>query len=174
MALTTEELDRIMKEEIRRSLDLYAEEVLRPLCEKGPPVPGKKAAPPERLKQYMRDTLPEEMAMILDPEYLQKAERGEYPEPVPHIWNVLLGGQPVAGPFATPDQAMEAAMQLGIPPNPDGSPPVEPKNHGWSMLLQLPTRTSFVPFTYHQREFLRLLNELGSRVEEVAGGGAIL
>lgn len=168
--ITPERREAILKERIQLRLDGLCGQ-LRQLGEKGLPIAGHKADPPTRLRNYYRDTLPEEMSMILDPEYLVKAERGEYPEPVPVVYYGLLNGQRQAGPYRDPNIAAQEVQAMGFPPNPDGSAPIEPQHNFWNLLLSLPSKSEvFIPFQYHANDFRRLIDEMGKKIEERYAG----
>ena len=155
----------MLKEEIERRGEFLMER-FKEMAQQGPPIPGRRGTPAQRLQQYQRDTLPSEMQMLLDPNYLALNEAGRAPDPVPHVWYALYGGKQVQGPFATPEEAARYAMAVGLPMNPDGTPPIEPKHSFWSLLMQLPTKWDWTPFEYHRKDFLHLIELQAQHAEE--------
>lgn len=150
-----------MKEEIANVLHDMLES-LRLMTTEGLPLPGHKPGTAEELLSYQRDTVPTEVNMALGGEaYLDAMHSGQVPEFVPQVWYPLMNGQRVAGPFAMPDEAIAWAQQHGLPPNPDGTAPIEPKNNFWSQMCILPTKkpkpNSFIPFVWHSNRFQRLI-----------------
>lgn len=168
--------EQMLKDEIRKRGEFLMER-FREMAHDGPPIPGRPAPPPEKLLQYFKDTLPDEMGMAMNEDYPELVDAGVAPEPAPHVWYVLAGGKevpwfddgtgvPKVRPFLTPEEAAYAAQQLGLPPNPDGTPPIEPHLNFWSLIISLPTNWEWTPWKYHSREFKRLFEEYGRRIEE--------
>lgn len=159
--ITPAQDERIMKEAIADVLDDMLE-TLRIMTVEGLPLPGHKPNAATELLGYQRDTVPSELPMALGgQEYLDAMHAGQAPEFVPQVWYPLANGQHVAGPFATPDEAIREALRRRLPPNPDGSAPIEPKNNFWSQLCILPTKKpkpgSFIPFLFHSARFKKLI-----------------
>ncbi len=170
--VTSERREQILKERIKLRMDALSAQ-LKNLGHNGLPMAGHKADGPTKLRNYQRDTLPEEMAMILDPDYIVKMTMGLYPEPVPVLWYGLMNGKRQAGPYRDPNIAAQECAMMGFPPNPDGTAPIESHHSFWSLLLELPTKSDvFVAFDFHAREYKRLIDELGQKIEE-AGNGSI-
>lgn len=164
---TSEQLQDILQEEIE-AYWLFTLEEMKTIVVEGPPgLPGSKPGPAQRLLSFQRDTIPEDVLVFTDPQYLEKMHAGMVPEPVPYVWYPLMNGKHVSGPWRTPDEAIQDAMMRGLPPNPDGSAPIEPKNYFWSLLAQLPTKEikpgSFIPFEYYAKDFKRLIEMQAER-----------
>lgn len=175
MAISNEMKEAILKEEIK-SRGEFLMERFKEMAHEGPPIPGRRGTPTQRFLQYIKDTAPEEMAMAMNPDYPRLVTEANAPEPVPHVWYVLAGGKqvpwfddgtgvPKVRPFLTPEDAMQAAVALGIPPNPDGTPPIEPKLNFWSLLISLPTAWEWTPWEYHSKDFMSLFEQFAQKVE---------
>ena len=77
----------------------------------GPSVPAK------RLAVFKTETLPHELPMLLDPNYLEGLEAGYYPPPQEMVFFLIDGsGKPVPGFPAFPDEqtAIMAGLQSGL------------------------------------------------------------
>lgn len=66
------------------------EAMLKQMAEDGPPLPGTKQPPAERLRQYLAGTLPEEIDLVMDVDYEVKASLGVYPVLQSPFWGLLL------------------------------------------------------------------------------------
>lgn len=89
MTISGARKEELMREVIDKRIERI-EEVLRNLAEEGPPIPGKKKTPAERLAGYMRMTMPQEISLVLDPDYEVKLSLGLYPQLQSPFWNLLL------------------------------------------------------------------------------------
>jgi hypothetical protein len=153
--LSNEAKEQILKEVLNaRGEFLMAQ--MRDMVEHGPPIPGRKLDGPQRLQGYFRDTLPQEMAMVLDEDYLKRVGT-DYPEPVQFVYE--LPEIPDAL-FASEQEAMMAARQMGIM-----TPPMPKLSYWWTLFAVSPRNWSWTPFAHHQKDFVALLNQLGDRVE---------
>jgi hypothetical protein len=179
MTITNETRERLLKEVIDERGEFLMNQ-MREMAQEGPPIPGHKNDPATRLAAYMRDTLPGEMPMILDPDYIAKVAAGEYPEPVLYLWHVIgQQGEKLAGPFASDMEAAQAAMQMGLyvpqmtvtadekgqPIAQPVPPPIEPSLSFFGLLYQLPKAWEWTPFGHHAADFRNLLDTLGRRIE---------
>lgn len=168
--VTPERREQILKERIKLRMDALSAQ-LKNLGHNGLPMAGHKADGPTKLRNYQRDTLPEEMYMALDPGYPEKFKSGQAPEPVPYVWYGLMNGKQSAGPYADPNIAAQECAMMGFPPNPDGTAPIEPKLNFWHLLAQMITKSDvFVAWKFHSNEFRRLIDELGQKIDEVQSG----
>jgi hypothetical protein len=174
VTITNETRERLLKEVIDERGEFLMNQ-MREMAQEGPPIPGHKNDPATRLQAYLRDTLPQEMPMILDETYLEKVAAGIYPEPVLYVWKII--GRPEL--YASDVEAAQAAMQMGLyvpqmtvtadekgqPIAQPVPPPIEPSLSFFGLLYQLPKAWEWTPFGHHAADFRNLLDTLGRRIE---------
>jgi hypothetical protein len=91
--------------------------------------------PADQLAKVMQETLPSEFLMLLDPDYIEKAQAGMYPPPLPEVWLLMdQMGQPILRPhdlpgfalkvFASQQEAVMYGQMIGLI-TPEMLPPVD-------------------------------------------------
>lgn len=138
---------------------------------------------------YMQQTLPTEMLMLLDPDFREKQAAGMYPELQQFVFFIVdrdadqrmwPDGRPVSRCFATQEEAMAMAQMMGLI-RPEMVPQVDPVTEAiipasmpppvsqmvnfWWGLTQLGWFEGGGVFEWEQRDFIRLWNEYGRRME---------
>lgn len=151
--LDPDDANEVLQEVAKEFAERYAEDC-KDLVEGGALTFGR-LKPKERLQGYMQDTLAEDLALVLDPDYLTKRRMKQAPE--------LMAEQLINERerlTAEHTQMSQAALQVGLPapPSPQLPPEVPPL---WPGLLPGDLRPSN-PFndyfwTWFTKDFAKLI-----------------
>lgn len=88
MTVTNARREDLMKEVVEARSDRL-KETMKTMVKEGPPLPGKKKTPAEKLAAYMQATV-DPFPVVLDPEYEVKASLGTALPLMSPFWNMLL------------------------------------------------------------------------------------
>lgn len=162
--ITAEKREEILKD-VAEYYSLRLQRALKSVFENGFLV-FSKGDTKSRLAGYMRGTLATELPMVLDEDYLEKFRAGMYPafaqycnREVRQPPMVNEKGEPLEDPMMLP--VLGYCYQPIGHPGPDSPDGQAPFQNLWALLLSLPTewKEGFVPFTAHQRDFIRLYGD---------------